>query len=64
MLKVIEKCFKDELKTPEWQAKIREMIPSYGQKLSENIVLANKIRKSNAERLGIIWKEIRRDSVK
>lgn len=58
MLKVIEKCYKNELKTPKWQAKIKEMIPSYGQKLSDNIPLANKIRKNNCEKLGIVWKEI------
>ncbi|WP_306350499.1 malate dehydrogenase (quinone) [Flavobacterium sp. '19STA2R22 D10 B1'] len=58
MLKVIEKCYKDKLKTPEWQAKIKEMIPSYGQKLTDNIPLANEIRKRNSERLGIVWKEI------
>ena len=58
MLKVIEQCYKEQLKTPEWQAKIKEMIPSYGQKLSDNIPLANAIRKHNCEKLGIIWKEI------
>ncbi|KIA97467.1 malate:quinone oxidoreductase [Flavobacterium sp. KMS] len=58
MLKVIEKCFKNELKTPKWQEKIKEMIPSYGLKLSDNIPLANKIRKNNSEKLGIVWKEI------
>jgi malate dehydrogenase (quinone) len=64
MLKVIEKCYKEQLKTPEWQAKIKEMIPSYGQKLSENIVLANTIRKNNSEKLEIVWKEIHNDTIK
>ena len=58
MLKVIEKCYEDQMKTPEWQAKIKKMIPSYGKKLSDNLDLANEIRKYNAETLGLIWKEI------
>jgi malate dehydrogenase (quinone) len=64
MLKVIEKCYKEQLKTPQWQTKIKEMIPSYGEKLSENIALANTIRKNNSEKLGIVWKEIHRDTLK
>lgn len=61
MLKVIEKCYAEKLKTSEWQLKIREMIPSYGQKLSDNIPLANAIRQKNCETLGIVWKEIAED---
>ena len=64
MLEVIGKCYKEQLKTPQWQAKIKEMIPSYGQRLTENITLANKIRKSNSENLGIVWKEIHSDSIR
>lgn len=63
MLKVIEKCYKTKLETPQWQAKIKEMIPSYGQKLSDNIALANQIRKNDSEKLGIVWKEIHKDTI-
>lgn len=59
MLTVIEKCFKDQLATPEWQAKMKEMIPSYGKKLTDDVVLANEIRKANAEALDLVWKEIK-----
>lgn len=58
MLKVIEKCYKKELQTPAWQLKIKQMIPSYGLKLSDDPALANAIRKHNSEQLGIIWKSI------
>ncbi|MDN3709265.1 hypothetical protein QW060_19790 [Myroides ceti] len=37
---------------------MKKMIPSYGKKLSENLDMANEIRKYNAETLGLIWKEI------
>ncbi|HSD14493.1 MAG TPA: malate:quinone oxidoreductase [Flavobacterium sp.] len=44
MLDLIGRCFKDELASPEWQAKLKEMIPSYGQKLNENPQFADEIR--------------------
>ena len=44
MLDLIGRCFKEELATPEWQNKIKEMIPSYGQSLNANPQLADEIR--------------------
>jgi malate dehydrogenase (quinone) len=34
MLTVLEKAFKDKVATPEWQQKIRQIVPSYGTKLN------------------------------
>lgn len=34
MLKVLEKVFATKVSTPEWQAKIRQIVPSYGQTLN------------------------------
>ena len=36
MLTVMEKAFKDKVATPEWQAKIRQIVPSYGTKLNDS----------------------------
>ena len=36
MLNVLEKVFKDKVATPEWQAKIRQIVPSYGTKLNDS----------------------------
>ncbi|MFD1257648.1 malate:quinone oxidoreductase [Mucilaginibacter terrae] len=44
MVQLIERCFKAQAKTPEWQAKLKIMIPSYGQSLSKNAQLANETR--------------------
>ncbi|MBL7002858.1 MAG: malate dehydrogenase (quinone) [Gammaproteobacteria bacterium] len=30
ILEIIEECFADKIKTPEWQKRVREIIPSYG----------------------------------
>ena len=50
MLNVLEKCFPEKLKG-EWRDKLLEMIPSYGQKLSENPELARKTRAYSKEKL-------------
>ena len=44
MIDVIERCFSDRIKTPEWQERMRELIPSYGQSLVENEALLNEVR--------------------
>jgi len=35
-LNVLEQVFKDKVATPAWQAKIREIVPSYGTKLNDS----------------------------
>ncbi|GLR07653.1 malate dehydrogenase (quinone) [Mixta theicola] len=37
MLNLLQKMFKDKVATPKWQAKLKEIIPSWGQKLNGNI---------------------------
>lgn len=51
MLEVIKKCFPQQFN--EWEAKIREMIPSYGISLKEKPDLIDKIQSSTAETLGL-----------
>jgi len=36
MLTVLEKVFKDKVATPEWQAKLHQIVPSYGTKLNSD----------------------------
>lgn len=43
MLQVLERCFPEKV-GGEWNAKIREIIPSYGQNLSDNPELTKQIR--------------------
>lgn len=50
MLTVLEKCFPDKV-NGEWNAKIKEMIPSYGCKLSNDPELAAKMRDYTKEKL-------------
>ena len=48
MLRVLERCFTDELKVGKWLAKLKEMIPSYGQSLIENPALCQQVRAETA----------------
>jgi malate dehydrogenase (quinone) len=53
MLGLLEQCFAARVKTPEWQAKLREMIPSYGQSLIHDEALAAETRRRTHEVLGL-----------
>ena len=48
MIDVVGRCFKEELASPEWQEKIKKMIPSHGQELNDNPALSDEIRKNTA----------------
>jgi malate dehydrogenase (quinone) len=49
MVDLIERCFKDQINTPEWEAKLKNMIPSYKQTLNDKPELLEQIRKHTAE---------------
>jgi malate dehydrogenase (quinone) len=53
MLHVIEQAFTKELKTRGWSAKLKEIIPSYGQSLIENPALCQQVRADTAAVLHI-----------
>jgi malate dehydrogenase (quinone) len=49
MVQVLERGFPEQLKTGEWPAKLKQMIPSYGQSLIDNPALCLRIRAETAE---------------
>lgn len=51
MLEILGNCFPQQLQ--EWEPKIKEMIPSYGESLKDNPELLQKINKTTAEALGL-----------
>lgn len=53
MVHVIEKCFGDKLKNGGWEAKMKEMIPSYGQSLIDDAELCKKVRAETAAVLNL-----------
>ncbi|MEP6724316.1 MAG: malate:quinone oxidoreductase, partial [Bacteroidota bacterium] len=44
MLDLLKGCFPEQLKTADWQNKLKEIIPSYGQSLTEDKTLAMATR--------------------
>ena len=43
MLVVLERCFSEQLKV-NWQKKLKQLVPSYGESLIDNATLLKKIR--------------------
>jgi malate dehydrogenase (quinone) len=63
MLTVLEKTFKDRVKTPEWQARLKEIVPSYGQKLNNDIELTNRTREWSSSRLQLLHVPVQAEQV-
>ena len=53
MLRVIERSFAEKMKTGGWPAKLKEIIPSYGQSLIEDAPLCQRVRAETAAVLHI-----------
>jgi malate dehydrogenase (quinone) len=53
MLRVIERSFAENLKAGGWPAKLKEIIPSYGQSLIEDAALCQRVRAETAAVLHI-----------
>jgi malate dehydrogenase (quinone) len=53
MIQVIERCFAEKLKHGGWCAKLKELIPSYGQSLAGNPALCQQVRAETAAVLNI-----------
>ncbi|MBO1005685.1 malate:quinone oxidoreductase [Pseudogracilibacillus auburnensis] len=51
MLEVLEKCFPQYM--PEWESKIKEMIPSYGVSLEDNPELIHEVQNATDMTLGL-----------
>ena len=50
MIQVLEKCFPEKVEN-EWKDKLKEMVPTYGQKLADNPELTREIRDYTKEKL-------------
>ncbi|QEM10395.1 malate:quinone oxidoreductase [Mucilaginibacter rubeus] len=54
MIQLIERCFKNHIKTDAWQQRLKEMIPSYGQSLANNEALSDETRARTSKVLGLV----------
>jgi malate dehydrogenase (quinone) len=53
MIEVIERCYKKRIKSAEWKNKMKEMIPSYGESLDDNVALLHEVRNRTLATLGL-----------
>ncbi|MEO7046499.1 MAG: malate:quinone oxidoreductase, partial [Ferruginibacter sp.] len=53
MIDVLKKCFAEKMKTVEWQERLKQLIPSYGQSLADDQALCQEVRKRSGEILEI-----------
>ena len=51
MLELVQKCFPAQSASPEWQARFRQLLPSFGQKLADNPTLAATVREHSRQAL-------------
>lgn len=49
MVDLIHRCFSKQMKSEAWEVKMKEMIPSYGQSLNDNVALCDDIRSKTSK---------------
>jgi malate dehydrogenase (quinone) len=44
MLELMNECFPEQMQSADWQTKLKQMIPSYGENLTKDVILAKRMR--------------------
>ena len=44
MIDVLERCFSERMASPQWQSRMKELVPSYGQSLVDDAELLKEVR--------------------
>ncbi|KNC90436.1 malate dehydrogenase (quinone) [Trabulsiella odontotermitis] len=53
-LNVLKQMFPEQFNSPQWQSKIRDIVPSFGQKLNDNPALTQQVWNDTAETLQLV----------
>lgn len=53
-LNVIKKMFPEQFNSPQWQSKIKEIVPSYGQEMNGNVALTQQVWDDTAATLQLV----------
>ena len=53
MIDVLQRCFKDRLASPQWQERMKTLVPSYGQSLIEDAELLKRVRERTLDTLNL-----------
>ncbi|WP_192457469.1 malate dehydrogenase (quinone) [Musicola keenii] len=62
MIELMQVAFKDKMASVEWQTRLKEIIPSWGQKLNGNVELTNEIRRYTSSTLKLRYMEVKAES--
>ncbi len=54
MISVIERCFGERISQPDWQQRIKALVPSYGESLIKNTDLLNSVRSKTLNSLALV----------
>jgi malate dehydrogenase (quinone) len=61
MLDLMAKAFPEQMKAG-WEARLREIVPSYGRKLNDSAALVNEIRSMTSQTLKLPYLEVPADA--
>ncbi|SIT00168.1 malate dehydrogenase (quinone) [Neptunomonas antarctica] len=53
MINIVERCFPEKMATPQWQKKMKELVPSYGESLTDNTELQKRVRQYTLSTLAL-----------
>lgn len=53
MISLLQRCFPQQFNSPEWQQKLKQMIPSFGQSLGNDAALLQDVRSFTSNVLGL-----------
>jgi malate dehydrogenase (quinone) len=54
MIDVLERCFSAQLNSENWQQKLKQLVPSYGESLIENAGLLKQVRQRTLTTLKLL----------
>ncbi len=54
MINVVERCFAAQFKSADWQQKLKQLVPSYGESLIDNASLLKQVRQHNLKMLNLM----------
>ncbi|MDO3720955.1 malate dehydrogenase (quinone) [Marinobacter sp. chi1] len=54
MIDVLERCFPEKIKSPEWQQRMKTLVPSYGESLVDDEPLLTKVRERTLSTLKLV----------
>ncbi|WP_406702520.1 malate:quinone oxidoreductase [Sodalis sp.] len=57
MLELLAPMFKERAASDTWQRKLKEMVPSYGQMINDNLAITNEVRHYTSEVLELAFIE-------